>query len=393
MKKAGIAVLLLLVIGAIGFAAAPGLIDRKINRTTQQWDTPAPLMHKDLFIADLHADTLLWQRDLLEQHDYGHVDLPRLQKGNVALQVFSAVTKVPYGQNFQSNTGNSDRVQALAIAQGWPAATWSSPLQRALYQARRLREAAANSNGELRIIQHRGDLFALHFNRLYNPKLVGGLLAIEGAQALEGKVENVDRLYNAGYRMISLSHFFDTEFGGSAHGVDKDGLSANGRQLIARMREKNMLVDIAHASPKLIDDLLAYRMPLFVSHTGVKGTCDSPRNLSDEQLRGIAANGGLVGIAFFPGAVCGSSVNHILNAIHHTVDVAGINAVALGSDYDGAVSVPFHSGDMHVLTRALINDGFSLGEIRQIMGGNVLRVLSEMLPPNPEPELPVNFTF
>jgi len=321
-----------------------------------------------------------------------------MQSGNVALQVFSAVTHSPFGQNFHGNSGDSNRVIPLVMAQGWPVKTWTSALERAVYQADKLKQAAADSGGTLRLIQSRADLFSLHLDRIYQPNISGALLAIEGAQALDGDAGNLDKLYNAGYRMIGLSHFFDNAFGGSAHGLEQYGLTDAGKDLLQRMAAKNMLIDLAHASPALIDDVLRYsRTPLFVSHTGVKGTCDSPRNLSDTQLQSIAARGGVIGIAFFPGAICGSSVQQIVNAILHAVKVAGVDAISLGSDFDGAVSTPFDAAGLSALTQNLLVAGLSESDIRKIMGENILRVFSQVLPPNPvfssDLELDSDFTF
>src|SRR5439155_6407805 len=102
---------------------------------------------------------------------------------------------------------------------------------------------------------------------------------------------------DAGFRMMSPAHFFDNEFGGSAHGVSKGGLTGRGREMIARMEARSMLVDVSHASIETIDDVLSLASrPVVASHTGVSGTCDSVRNLSDDHLRGIAATGGVIGI-------------------------------------------------------------------------------------------------
>src|SRR5690606_9614838 len=99
---------------------------------------------------------------------------------------------------------------------------------------------------------------------------------------LEGRLENIDRMYDAGFRIMGLTHFFDNEVGGSAHGLEKGGLTPFGRRVIGRLEEKKMLVDLAHASRALIDDVLNMaERPVLVSHTGVEGTCPGPRNLTD----------------------------------------------------------------------------------------------------------------
>jgi microsomal dipeptidase-like Zn-dependent dipeptidase len=206
-------------------------------------------------------------------------------------------------------------------------------------------------------------------------------LATEGLHPLEGKLENVDRLYEAGFRITGLTHFFDNEVGGSAHGMVQGGLTPFGRQVVARPEEKRMLVDLAHASPQLIDDVLAIaKRPVLVSHTGVKGTCPGPRNPSDAHLKAIAATGGVIGIAYFQGAVCGLTAADIIKAMRHAIAVAGVKNVALGSDFDGAIRVAFDTTGLQLLTQGLMEAGLSESDIADIMGGNVRRLLLENLP-------------
>ena len=102
-------------------------------------------LHESLQIVDMHSDTLMWNRDLLERSDRGHMDLPRLEDGNVALQVFSSVSKLPKGQNYDANTDETDNITLLTIAQLQPPRAWRSLLQRSLYHAERFEQAAADS--------------------------------------------------------------------------------------------------------------------------------------------------------------------------------------------------------------------------------------------------------
>ena len=120
--------------------------------------------------------------------------------------------------------------------------------------------------------------------------------------------------------------------------------------------------------------------PVVVSHTGVKGTCDNRRNLSDEQLRAIAANGGLVGIGYWETAVCGKDAASIARAIKYAAGVIGVDHVALGSDFDGAVPTPFDATGLVKLTEALLAAGFSPEDIAKVMGGNEIRFFMENLP-------------
>lgn len=343
-------------------------------------DDAAHGRHASLLVADMHADSLLWDRDLSERGTWGHIDLPRMREGNLRLQGFTVVTKVPSGMSYESNTGDSDSITALMFGQLRPVATWSSLEARAIDQAAALTGLEA-ADPKFTIIRTKSDLAAFVDAQASDPEAVAGWLGIEGAHCLEGDLEAVDRLFAAGYRMIAPTHFFDNEVGGSAHGVDKGGLTEFGRKVIARQEALGIAVDVSHGSAELIDDVLEVSTkPVLNSHTGVKGSCDSPRNLTDEQLRGIAKSGGVVGIAFFEEAVCGRTVDDIVKAIQHAVKVAGIDHVGFGSDFDGAVGTPFDATQIGRLTEALREAGFDDTEVAKIAGGNVVRALGQTLP-------------
>lgn len=363
----------------------PSFMDKRMNGIAMHppytANARAQALHQKLFVADLHDDALLWSRDLLRRYDYGHADLPRLQEGHVSLQVFSTVTKTPRGLNFERNASDSDNITMLAMAQRWPQRTWNSLLQRALYQSEKLHTAAQDSGGRMRVVRTQADLAAV----FQDPSPTGGrlaaVLATEGLHPLEGKLENIDALYDVGFRITGLTHFFDNEVGGSAHGMEKGGLTPFGKLVIARLEDKKMVVDLAHASPKVIDDVLAMaRRPVLVSHTGVQGTCAGPRNLSDAHIKRIAAQGGVIGIGYFEGAVCGLDVASIVKAIRYTVGLAGVQHVALGSDFDGATKTAFDTTGLVLLTQGLLESGFSEQEVADIMGGNVRRLLEALLP-------------
>jgi microsomal dipeptidase-like Zn-dependent dipeptidase len=283
--------------------------------------------------------------------------------------------------NIESNDGSTDNITLLAIAERWPLASWSSLKERALYQARKLHDVAARSGGRLVIIKSSADLSAYLERRRSEPEITAGFLGVEGAHALDGDVNNVDVLFDAGFRMMAPTHFFDTEMGGSAHGAAKGGLTDKGREMIRRMEARRMIVDLAHASPQTIEDVLATATrPVVVSHTGVKGTCDNTRNLSDEQLKAIAGTGGVIGIGYWDTATCGQDARAIARAIRYAADLVGVRHVGLGSDYDGAITAPFDTTGLVQITEALIEQGFSRPDIEMIMGGNVIRLLNEGLP-------------
>lgn len=387
VKITGLSLLALVVVLAIAFFSyAPGKIERMRNRIE-----PAELpevtadtqrLHDSLQVIDMHSDTLMWDRDLLERADRGHMDLPRLEDGNVALQVFSSVSKSPKGQNYDSNpTDAGDNITLLAIAQLQPFRTWGSLLERSLYHAGKLRDAADESDGALRLIRTRADLDQLIADRADGKEVTGALFSVEGLHNLEGDIANLDELDDAGMRMAGFTHFFDNEVAGSMHGEDKGGLTDLGREVFAQMEERGIVVDIAHASHEAVAEMLDLATkPVVLSHGGVQATCDVNRNLTDEEVRGVAATGGVVGVGYWDAAVCDLTVRAVVDAIDHVVEVGGIETAALGSDYDGATTVGWDTTHLAAITQELVDRGYDDTEIAAIMGGNTLRVLRAVLP-------------
>jgi membrane dipeptidase len=387
MRRPALAIISVTFVAGIVAAVfvAPSLVDRAMNRRMVEppyaASDAARALHRTLTIADLHNDVLLWGRSIVDRSTHGHVDLPRLREANVTLAVFSTVTKTPRGINYIGNDSTTDQIALLGIVQRWPWRAIQSRLQRALFQSDRLRAASRASGGELRIgLTGRAIDLAVEAHRR-NPRVIVAILSTEGLHALDGKLDNVDTLFAHGFRMAGITHFFDNDVGGSAHGREKGGLTPFGREVVQRMEKLRMIVDVAHASPKVIDDVLAMATrPVFVSHTGVQATCPGPRNLSDDQLRRIAATGGVIGIGFWDGAICTPSAANVAKAIKHAVDVAGIDHVGLGSDYDGATNEPFDVTGLVMITDELLKAGFDAEQIGKIMGGNTVRVLAQALP-------------
>ena len=387
MRRWFTAILLIVALAALAFfALAPGIIERGTNQIDGKplptVSERAKALHGALTIVDLHSDTLLWKRNILDRADRGHMDLPRLEDGNVALQILASTTKSPKGQNYDANSGDTDNITSLVIAQLQPVRTWNSLLERSLWHAEKLHRAVAGSGGKLRAVATAADLDALLAARKGKPLTTGALLSIEGLHPLEGQLANLDKLYAAGFRMAGLTHFFDNDLAGSMHGLKKGGLTPLGRQVVTAMEAKGMIVDIAHCSNACVADILKMaRRPVVSSHGGVQATCKVNRNLSDEQIRGVAATGGLIGIGYWDAAICDTAPASIAKAMKHVRDLVGIQHVALGSDYDGATTVRFDTSKLAQVTQALIDAGFSDDEIRAAMGGNAVRVLRAGLVP------------
>lgn len=402
IRKLLLGLLGLVVLAAAGFFLfAPRLAEESMNKIDGEpliaVSDEAKALHATLTIVDLHADTLLWQRSLLADSDRGHVDLGRLQKGNVALQVFSSVTKTPKGQNYDSNSADGDNITMLAIGQLQPVRTWFSILERGLYHGEKLDRAVSEDKwGILTKVTSATELETLLSQRadksmwrrapegvkgIAQPP-IGALFSAEGLHSLEGNPDNLDKLYEAGLRMAGLTHFFDNELAGSMHGEEKGGLTPMGRQVVRRMEDKGMIVDIAHCSHQCVAEVLAMaRRPVVSSHGGVQATCEVNRNLTDDEIRGVAATGGVIGVGYWDGAVCSTDPRATARAMKHIRDLVGIEHVALGSDYDGAVTVRFDTSQLTQVTQALIDEGFSEEEIRAAMGLNAHRVLQAGLNP------------
>ncbi len=379
-------VFLLLFAAAFVLGPLPTMVEKRMNvidgKPLIAVSDRAKALHKTLTIVDLHADTLMWRRNLDDRASHGHVDLPRLEQGNVALQVLSSVTKSPQGLNYDANGDDSDSITALAVAQMQPPRTWFSLAERSLWHARKLDEQAAKSKGALRKVTDPAAIDALFAARRGKPVPVGALLSIEGLHDLEGKADNLDRLYAAGFRMASLTHFFDNQLAGSMHGLKKGGLTPFGRQIVRAMEDKGMIVDIAHLSHTGVAQVLAMaRRPVISSHGGVQATCMVNRNLIDDEIRGVAKTGGVIGIGYWDAAVCDTSPRAVAKAMRHVRDLVGIRFVALGSDFDGATTTRFDTSQLEQVTQALLDEGFSDADIRAAMGENALRVLRAGLVP------------
>ena len=379
--------LALIVVLAVGFFTfAPAYVEKSRNAVAEHDPYPvsdaARALHDTLVVGDLHADPLLWNRDLSQRSTYGQVDIPRLIEGGVAVQVFTAVTKSPAGQNYDENSAEAfDNITPLAIGQLWPMRTWSSLLERALYQAEKLHRVEAAIPEQFRILRSRADLDQLLADRANGMQVVGGLLGIEGAHPLEGDLANLDKLVEAGHRLIALQHFFDNKLGGSLHGEGNQGLTEFGRSVVAEVARRGLLLDLAHSSPQVARDVLDMTdIPLIVSHSGIHGHCAVKRNFLDDLMQDIAATGGVIGMGYWGEVACGNiTPSGIADMIVKAIEVVGEDHVALGSDFDGSVATAFDTSELPALTHALLEAGVTQPQIRKVMGENMMRVLRARL--------------
>ena len=297
------------------FAGLPALLDRALNRVA---GTPAPApsaraqaLFATLRVADLHADPLLWQRDLVAAAlaRSGGSAAARVGQRRVAGLRRRDADRRSARTSSATRADAPDQITLLAVLQRWPRATWTSRLARALHQAREARRAGGGLARPLVVVRTAADLRALPRRaRAPRPRARRGAARHRGRAGARRHGSRISIvLFGAGIRMIGLAHFFDNAFAGSSAGVAQHGLTPLGRELVPRMEALGVAVDLAHVSPASIDDVLALATePVVVSHGGLQSVCPGPRNLTDAQSRGIAATGGVIGIGYFEGTACGT---------------------------------------------------------------------------------------
>ncbi len=325
-------------------------------------------LHRRVAVADGHADSLMWNRDLNCASEQGHVDFPRLKEAGVKIQCFTVVTRgLPIIDGFS----------LFALKQGWPRHARADEWSRCIFQVERLAEYCRESKGNASIAATSGQLEA----NLTSGRL-SAVLGIEGGHALGGKVERVAQLYERGVRFMSLSHLSNNELGGTSTPMfGNKPLTPHGRDVLDAMGEVGMLVDVAHASKAMLPDLLSHpKARVFCSHAGVQGATPLWRNLSDEVCKKIADKGGVVGIIFAPQFVGGRTMKHVVRHVAHALEVMGEEGVAFGSDFDGMIPLPQGMRDVRdlpKLTLALLEHGIPVRVVEKVLGENYRRFFGE----------------
>ena len=213
-------------------------------------------------------------------------------------------------------------------------------------------------------------------------------LGIENGYAIGKDIKNVKKFKDMGIQYMTLSHSYDNDIcNSSSHTEDASkGLTAFGRKVVKEMNKVGMMIDVSHVSEGTFWDVIKYsKDPIFASHSSVKALCDHDRNLTDDQLRALAKNGGVIQICIYDGYLNNdakaASIDDIVKHIDHAVKVAGIDHVGIGSDFDGGGGVLGCKGDndMINITVKLIEKGYSEEDIRKIWGGNFFRVMNQVI--------------
>ena len=361
--------------------------------------------YADLYIVDLHNDVLLWGRDIRKREDHGHSDLQRLRLGGTNLQVLSVPSHTPLAEDKPTGEGkcvSRDAVNTSALLffanETFRPPTWFSDKSRVARQAERFR-LWTGENGEgkpyFQAVASQEDIDSLLQAQNEKQPVVGAMLALEGLHWVGSDHQEVRsevrRLASQGFRMIALTHRFTNALAESSEDcgryAPREGLSDGGKVAVETILDEGLVLDLAHASSRTIADVTdqlmkryrarAFDRPaaLVMSHGGVRMTCNEERNLSEEDVRSIALAGGLIGLGYWPEAICWSSeeskeqVLGKISAAFVATYVAmaeesfqeryktqwgealdPVRYLALGSDYDGAVKMAF---DASALPRLL----------------------------------------
>lgn len=313
------------------------------------------------FIVDAHCDTALrlaaGESLTPSGQPSGHVDLPRLRAGGVGLQVFALWVDAD-----RNKSGRLRRCIELLDAVKREVQRLSEDMQLIL-SPRDLDAAAAAGK-------------------------VGVLLSVEDGAALEGSLAALRALYDLGVRALGLTWNGRNELAdgvGVANGAGQ-GLTPFGREVVREMNRLGMVVDVSHLSEAGFWDVLEISAaPVIASHSNAKALCGHRRNLTDEQIKALAARGGVIGINFFPAFLSDSgqaSLDDIVRHIDYIVSLVGPAHVGFGSDFDGISSTPAGVEDvsrMGAVVDALLARGYSDDDVRGIAGNNFLRVFRQVL--------------
>ncbi|MDR5694752.1 MAG: dipeptidase [Armatimonadota bacterium] len=314
-------------------------------------------IHFEAVVVDLHCDTLqdlqAGKRTLVPSGPQeGHIDLPRLKAGGVDVQVFALyIAPEMAGRGYQ---------RAVELIEAFHR------------EIQRNREAI----GHARTVEE--------IESLLQQGKVAAVLAVENGDALEGRVENLDHLYAQGVRMLSLTWNHANALADGAREQVHGGLTPLGKDVIERMDELGMVLDVSHLSEQAFWQALEVaKGPVVATHSNAAALAPHPRNLTDEQLRAIAARGGVVGVNFYPEFLGrgDATVESVLEHITYMARVMGVDHVALGSDFDGISKTPAGLEDVSkvpAITRGLLARGYTEEEVKKILGRNALRVFREV---------------
>ena len=312
-------------------------------------------MHQRVLTLDTHCDTPMF---FPKGVDFGSrdqqllVDLHKMTEGHQDATIMVAYLPQPTDQPKAYADNIFDKIEALV----------------------------ARNSSYLSIARTPNDLW---MNKHVGKKSI--MLGIENGHALDGNIENLYHFAQRGIVYMTLCHNGDNDICDSARGSQThNGVSDFGRQVISEMNRLGIMVDMSHAGEKSFYDALEMStQPIVCSHSSCRALCDHPRNLTDDQMRALAAKGGVMQVTLYNGFLVKdgeATIEDAMRHLEHAIDVMGIDHVGLGTDFDGDGGIRglANSSELLHFTRELMARGFSQEDIQKIWGGNFLRVMQQV---------------
>ncbi len=308
---------------------------------------------RSFFIADAHCDTLTVLKNSSELYKgKNHLNLDMMMKYEKWVQVFAIWTspKEPY-KNILKNYD-----KALKI----------------------LKKTVSENQEKIQIIYDSKSL-----ENVLKSKRCGAVIGVEGGEIIDDDLKNIDRLFDDGVRVFTLTWNYNNKIGAGAGDENSDsGLTDFGRSVIRKLNEKKMIIDVSHAAESTFWDVIS-ESACFVmaSHSNSKVLCGNERNLTDEQFLEIVKKNGFVGVNFYPEFLTDSkraSVSDIIRHIEHFMSLGGENNIGLGSDFDGVDYLPNeikNALDIYKISDELLRLNYSEGLVKKIMGENFYEFL------------------
>src|SRR3989304_3970112 len=341
-----------------------GYISQTINSEIvggEQFNTSLITVHHNSTLIDLHNDILevmagepFYHFGTL--HTTHHTDILRLQKGGVDIQFFAAwVSPTQFDSNFYY-----DQTQVMINILN--------------------NEIVLNPNT---IGQARNPQETEALNQVGK---IAAVLGVEGGHSIENSLDNLVNLYNTGMRYMTITWNNSTSWAISAKDSRSKtvGLSDFGRSVIRTMDSLGVIIDVSHTGIKTIQDILQVTTnPIIATHSGVRAIKNHTRNLSDSQIIDIKNSGGVIGVVFYPPFLTTGTadIDDVIQHIDYIVNLAGIDYVAIGSDFDGIEVTPVGLEDVSkfpALTLKLLEHRYSQEDVEKILGGNFMRVFERV---------------
>lgn len=316
-------------------------------------------LHQRAVVVDTHVDSILsvisGERRLTERSDSGHLDFPRMREGGVDVQFFACYI----AEEFKPDRS----------------------LKRVLQLIDAFYREVESASGEIAVCTGAAEIDAA----LAAGKMAA-ILSVEGGEAIGADLACLRMLYRLGVRSLGLTwNQRNAIADGIGEARTRGGLTKFGVEVVREMNRIGMLVDVSHLSePGFWDVLAVSQKPVIASHSNARAVCDHLRNLTDDQIRALARNGGVMGMNFAPRVIDPqvATVERLLDHVDHVAGLVGADHIGLGSDYDGIAKTPAGLEDVTCLpkiTEGLLRRGYSEEDILKILGLNHLRVIREVL--------------